>query len=176
MSLLDTLAGAFGRPMPAAPAPVVPAPAQDSILADAEKRIALREGKRLDVYLDSLGILTVGRGHRVTAFDHLKLGDVITDARCESLFAKDLGPALAAAHLQAEQAGITDPSFIAALCAVNFQCGTKWTQTFFGVWKFIMAGQYEAAAVDAGGTKWAKQTPVRVSDFQAALRALPAKA
>lgn len=173
MSILDWFTTPAAPPMPD---PVIVPADTDSALAATEKLIALREGRRNDAYLDSKGILTVGIGHRVTAFDHLKLGDVIPDSRVDSLFAKDIGSALSAAHLQAAQAGITSPAFVPALAAVCFQCGTGWTKTYFGVWKFILAGQYEAAAVDAGGTLWAKQTPVRVADFQRALRALPAKA
>lgn len=46
--------------------------------------IELFEGRRLKVYLDSQGIPTVGRGHRVVAADGLKVGDEITPEREEA--------------------------------------------------------------------------------------------
>jgi hypothetical protein len=58
---------------------------------------------------------------------------------------------------------------------VNFQLGTKWTATFPNTWKMIVNGQYDAAASALDNTEWADQTPVRVQDFQKALRALPPK-
>ena len=51
-----------------------------------EKLMALREGRRNDVYLDTLGKPTVGIGHLVVAADNLKVGDVISDARVSDLF------------------------------------------------------------------------------------------
>jgi hypothetical protein len=38
-----------------------------------------------------------------------------------------------------------------------------------------MEGKYEEAAEEAGRSSWAKQTPVRVKDFQQALKALAKK-
>jgi len=45
-----------------------------------EELMALREGRRNDVYLDTLNKPTVGIGHLVVAGDNLKIGDVIADA------------------------------------------------------------------------------------------------
>ena len=39
----------------------------------------------------------------------------------------------------------------------------------------IVAGDYEGAANEMNGTPWQRQTPVRVADFQAALRVLTPK-
>jgi hypothetical protein len=43
------------------------------------------------------------------------------------------------------------------------------------LWGHIKAGRYLEAATAAGNTLWAKQTPVRVQDFQKALRDLDAQ-
>jgi GH24 family phage-related lysozyme (muramidase) len=131
------------------------------------------EGYRRDVYLDSQGNPTVGIGHKVLPSDHLKVGDIITDGQVEDVFRKDASSALAAAHQQANQAGIDDPSFISALASVNFQDGPYWRGTFPKTWSYIMSGQYEDAARELGNDKWARETPSRVAAFQAALRALP---
>jgi GH24 family phage-related lysozyme (muramidase) len=148
---------------------------QDQEQAAFEKLMAEREGRRNDVYQDSLGKPTVGIGHLVVAGDNLDVGDQITDEQITTFFQKDGAAALNAARLQAVQAGITDPDFIPYLGSVNFQLGTHWTNTFPNTWKMIVDGKYEEAATALDGTQWARQTPVRVKDFQGALRSLPAK-
>jgi GH24 family phage-related lysozyme (muramidase) len=142
---------------------------------DFEKLIACREGRRKDVYLDSLGKPTVGIGHLVVKGDNLKVGDRITDQQVTALFKKDSAPAMSAARSQALAAGISDAAFIPYLASVNFQLGTGWTGTFPRTWRMIVDGKYEDAAKALDETLWNKQTPVRVKDFQGALRRLPAK-
>jgi len=140
-----------------------------------EKLMALREGRETTVYRDNLGKPTVGIGHLVLSEDNLEVGDTITDEQVDALFQKDGAAAMGAARSQAVEAGITDSAFIPYLASVNFQLGTKWTATFPHTWKMIVDGDYEDAAKALDGTTWAKQTPVRVKDFQDALRRLPAK-
>jgi lysozyme len=138
-----------------------------------EALMKLREGVRNTVYLDSRNKPTVGIGHLVLPEDDLTVGDTITDAQVDAFFQQDGAAALAAARTEAVQAGITSSDFIPYLASVNFQLGTKWTATFPNTWKMIVNGQYAAAANALNGTEWAEQTPVRVQDFQGALRALP---
>jgi GH24 family phage-related lysozyme (muramidase) len=140
-----------------------------------EKLMALREGVRTTVYLDTLGKPTVGIGHLVLPQDNLKVGDTITNERVDAFFAKDGAAALGAARSQATLAGITDSSFIPYLASVNFQLGVRWTATFPHTWQMIVNGEYEDAAQALDGTVWSRQTPVRVKDFQDALRRLPPK-
>jgi lysozyme len=140
-----------------------------------ERLMILREGKVNTVYLDSRRKPTVGIGHLVLPEDNLSIGDQIDDARVDAFFQSDGAAALAAARTEAAQAGITSSAFIPYLASVNFQLGTKWTATFPNTWKMIVTGQYAAAANALDGTEWANQTPVRVKDFQDALRALPPK-
>jgi GH24 family phage-related lysozyme (muramidase) len=134
------------------------------------------EGRRNDVYPDSLKIPTVGIGHKVVPSDNLRVGDTISDDRVNQLFAQDGSKALNAAKAQAAQAGIFDPEFIAHLASVNFQLGTNWTSQFGTTWGKIVAGDYAGAADGLNKTLWARQTPVRVRQFQSALLALPPKA
>ena len=140
-----------------------------------EKLVALREGRRNDVYLDTLNKPTVGIGHLVVPGDNLEVGDVITDAQVSAFLQKDGAASLSAARSQAAEAGITDTAFLPYLASVNFQLGTAWTGTFPNTWRMIVDGHYEDAAKALDGTKWAQQTPVRVKDFQGALRKLPLK-
>ncbi|HEX3731192.1 MAG TPA: hypothetical protein VHV47_15375, partial [Opitutaceae bacterium] len=134
------------------------------------------EGRRNDVYRDSLGKPTVGIGHLVQPGDDLKVGDRISDDRVEGFFQGDGQGALQRARDQAAQARIADPDFIARLAAVNFQLGPKtWPGTFPKTWSNILAGDYNGAADEAANSNWFRQTPRRVRAFQAALRALPAR-
>lgn len=147
----------------------------DSVLMQTEKLLMLREGVRNTVYKDSTGKLTVGIGHLVLPADDLILGDTITDAQVNHFFAIDINASMIAAEDQAAQAKITSEDFIPYLTSVNYQLGVNWTKTFPNTWSDIVAGEYETAAVALGTTLWFKQTPVRVQDFQKALRALPKK-
>lgn len=140
-----------------------------------EELMSEREGCRNVVYCDSLGKPTVGIGHLVLPADKLKVGDRISDQQVKAFFATDGAGALTAARSQAMEAGISDPEFIPYLASVNFQLGIHWTSTFPDTWRMIVRGQYGAAANALDGTIWAKQTPVRVRDFQGALRRLPPK-
>jgi GH24 family phage-related lysozyme (muramidase) len=143
--------------------------------ANFEALMVLREGRRDVVYRDSRGLPTVGIGHLVVPADHLAVGDKITGDRINALFRQDSAAAMTAARVQAVQAGIADPVFIPYLASVNFQLGANWTAKFPNTWKLIEIGQYEAAAQALAGTPWCRETPVRVADFQKALRALPSK-
>jgi GH24 family phage-related lysozyme (muramidase) len=134
-----------------------------------------REGFSLRVYADSLGNPTVGIGHLVVPEDHLKIGDVITEDRAMAFWEKDSSSAFNAALKQAKEAGICDPCFIAALASVDYQLGTGWRTKFPTVWALIAAGRYDEAATMLDDSLWMQQTPVRVRDFQMALRALPPK-
>ena len=148
---------------------------RDQEFAAFEKLMALREGRRNDVYYDIRKKLTVGIGHLVQPEDNLKLHDVIGDERVDALFEKDGTAAIVAARSEATQAGITDSEFIPYLASVNFQLGTKWTASFPHTWKMVIDKDYEGAAIALEGTQWARETPMRVSDFQDALRRLVSK-
>lgn len=59
----------------------------------ARDLIQRHEGLRLAVYLDPVGVETVGWGHVVQPIDRLSLGQKITRERADALFAKDLARA-----------------------------------------------------------------------------------
>jgi len=148
-------------------------------MANLKQLLTLRECKdgkpSLKVYKDSLGVLTVGIGHKVVSADKLKLGDEIDDARVDAFFKKDTAKAVSAANAQASKAGISDADFKVYLASVNFQLGEGWTGIHKKAWQMILDGDYAGAAEEVGKSKWNSQTPVRVKDFQKALLALPQK-
>src|SRR5450759_5689259 len=60
------------------------------------KRLAIEEGDRLAAYLDTKGILTVGRGHNCIARPVegiVQVGDTITPEQDEMLFKADVADA-----------------------------------------------------------------------------------
>jgi lysozyme len=57
--------------------------------AKLDALILKHEGKRYKVYKDTLGNLTVGIGHLVLPSDNLKEGDIIDDARVNTLYGID---------------------------------------------------------------------------------------
>jgi lysozyme len=134
-----------------------------------------REGYRLDVYLDTKNLPTVGIGHLVVAADKLKVGDTIDDARAMAFFKKDTAEAISAAKSQASKAGISDGDFIVYLTSVNFQLGSDWYKEHKKTWALIMEGQYSAAAAEVKKSRWNGQTPVRTKDFMGALLKLKDK-
>lgn len=141
-------------------------------IALAKFRAVVRqsEGYRLDAYYDSLGILTVGIGHKVLSSDKLKFGDVITAARAEALFAADTKTAFAAAQKQALELNKYTADFLVALSEVNYQLGTGWKNKFSNTWKYLKAGQYKNAISNLLNSAWHSQTPVRVKTFVAAIQ------
>ena len=140
-----------------------------------EALMVLREGRRNVVYRDSRGLPTVGIGHLVVPADHLVVGDTISDDWVNALFRQDSAAAMCAARSQAAEAGTTDSAFIPYLASVNFQLGTAWTAKFPNTWRMIVDGEYIEAALALDSTLWCRETPVRVADFQQALRDLPPK-
>ncbi len=149
---------------------------RDAVCQAFVRHLIEREGYRTDVYKCTKGYLTVGIGHRVRARDNLQLGDSITDAQIQKFFINDVSAALEAAIGQAEMLGTeNDNEFVMALTSVNYQLGSEWYKEHKRTWALMQSGQFAEAAVEAADSKWYKQTPVRVYDFQGALRALDAK-
>lgn len=121
---------------------------------------------RLKWYPDSLGKITGGYGHLQRPQDK---GLDVTKERAEQWLKEDMALAIAAATKQADELPYVTPELYEVLVSVNFQLGTAWTSKFKNTWALLKAGQYDKAAVESENSLWAKQTPVRVRDFQRAL-------
>lgn len=131
-----------------------------------------REGVKYVSYKDSLGKLTGGVGHLLSPREALLYpeGTYIAPPIVESWLRGDIALAEKAAQNQCEE--LTEPSedLLHALISVNFQLGTNWNRIHKKTWKLMTQGRYEEAAVEAANSVWYRQTPVRVKDFQKALR------
>ncbi len=142
------------------------------------EHLKLREGWRDAVYLDSVGLPTAGLGHLLTEEEkkQYQVGDTVPAETLEGWAQADTKKAYDAAVSQAATLGVSDPAFVNALAAVNFQLGTNWNTVHTRTWAYLLAHDWEKAAQEAQASTWYEQTPVRVEDFQVALRALPASA
>ena len=134
--------------------------------------LKLREGVKYVSYKDSLGKLTGGVGHLLSPNEALLYpeGTHISSPIVESWLRADVGVAKKAAQNQSESLSEPSEDLINALISVNFQLGTSWHKIHKKTWKLMTQGRYEEAAVEAANSVWYKQTPVRVKDFQKALR------
>lgn len=146
----------------------------NSVPKEVMNHLKLREGWRTAVYLDSRGLPTVGLGHLLTAPEKktYKVGDHVPEDILNTWAQADSKKAYNAGQSQAATLGVSDQSFINAMASVNFQLGTGWHTKHKGTWGYMVAHEWEKAALEAQDSLWYKQTPVRVQDFQAALRAL----
>ena len=147
-----------------------------AVPADILAHLRLREGWREEVYLDSEGKPTAGLGHLLLASERAqyKVGDKVPIAILEAWAQADTQKAYDAAQAQASTLGVNSSSFVGALTSVNFQLGTAWNTIHKKTWAYMVEGKWEKAAAEAQDSRWYSQTPVRVQDFQAALRALAA--
>lgn len=129
----------------------------------ADKLVKTREGLVLKWYKDSLGKPTAGYGHLQKPGEE-KL--VVTQALADEWFSEDIAAAKAAAKAQISQLPFKTQELEDVLVSVNFQLGTAWVKKFPRTWSYLVAGEFERAAWEAEDSLWAKQTPVRVRDFQ----------
>ncbi len=147
--------------------------ALDAVPEDVIAFIKSREGFKPVVYLDSLGLPTAGMGHLLTGPEKAlyRLGDAPPASQLDAWAQADTAKAYKAARAQASQLKGTGAGFVKVLTSVNFQLGIGWAKKFPKAWAFMLAGKWELAAVEVQDSAWFKQTPVRVKDFQAVLRA-----
>ena len=145
-----------------------------------QDHLVLREEPREKTYLDSLGKLTGGIGHLLLKEEQplYPEGTVVPEEVRNAWFEADSAKATKAAYDQAQE--LQASSLIPALAAVNFQLGTAWTEKFPKAYEHLKNGNYESAIQEIENTSegsgkpssWKKQTPVRVTDFVAAIREL----
>lgn len=130
-----------------------------------------REGKRYDVYLDSVGKPTVGIGHLVVPEDKLKVGDIISEERVSAFFEKDIQKAKKKGLAQCAELGITDPDIIKVFVSANYQLG-DFKKVFDQTFLLIKNKRYSKAILNIASSDWMKQTPIRAGDMISAITKL----
>ena len=130
-----------------------------------------REGKRYDVYLDSVGKPTVGIGHLVLPEDKLKVGDRVTDEQINKWFDNDIKKALNKALAQCNELNINDEEIINIFVSANYQLG-DFKKVFDQTFLLIKNKRYSKAILNIASSKWMKQTPIRAGDMISAITKL----
>jgi GH24 family phage-related lysozyme (muramidase) len=172
--------GSVVPPSDSSEIPVVPpsaAPQEDEpFLAqsrdDALALLRVREGFSDTVYIGANGKPTAGLGHVLSSEERraFSVGARVPDSLLERWEKEDTAEAWLVAEKQARE--IEKPELTAALFAVVYQLGEFWNTEHRNTWAYLRSGNWNRAASEAQNSGWYRQTPIRVRDFQLALRSL----
>ena len=173
-SLTPSIAPRINQTIKAAP---VQTSLSSTVTPEFLEHLRLREGKKVNAqdqhysYYDSEDRLTGGIGHLMTAKERAAYpkGTTIPKKLVSSWLLKDSKKAYNAAIKQAKELGIDNQDFVNSLASVNYQLGTGWRDKFTKTWGYLKDKNYEKAIPEAADSKWYRQTPVRVKDFQKAI-------
>ena len=130
-----------------------------------------REGKRYDVYLDSVGKPTVGIGHLVLPGDNLKVGDRVTEEQIAIWFDKDIQTAKNKAIVQCQELDIHNEEILNIFISANYQLG-DFKKVFNTTFDLIKNKKYAKAILNIAISKWMQQTPIRAGDMISAITKL----
>ena len=137
------------------------------------KRLTIEEGDRLVAYLESLGILTVGRGHNCVArpVDGVnQAGDTITQEQDDALFADDVKDACVQLDNNLPWWSALDDDRQNVMLDMCFNMGIQTLMTFTNTLAHIEAGEYDEAADGMAASRWAKQVGNRAVFLENAMR------
>lgn len=161
-------------PITASPsaAPQEDAPYLASSRSDALALLRVREGFSDTVYIGANGKPTAGLGHVLSADERraYAVGQRVPESVLERWEEEDTATAWRVAEKQARE--IEKPELAAALFAVVYQLGEFWNTVHRNTWAYLRSGDWDRAAREAQDSGWYRQTPIRVQDFQLALRSL----
>jgi len=138
-------------------------------MINIQKMIAFEEGRRLDAYPDTKGILTVGIGHNIEADSALdilkrkvKLHDKITEEECTALFERDLKNVYAGIKRNMPFFDALEEKYKPVIISMVFQMGIDGALEFKNTMKAMREDRPDAVVVGMKQSKWYKQTPNRV--------------
>jgi lysozyme len=137
------------------------------------KRLAIEEGDRLAAYLDTKGILTVGRGHNCIARPVEGVnqpGDRITDEQDDALFQADVADACIQLDNNLPWWSALDDGRQNVMLDMAFNMGIQTLMTFNNTLAHIEAGEYDEAAAGMAQSRWAKQVGNRAVFLENAMR------
>lgn len=137
-----------------------------------EDQLAIDEGRKNEVYLDTLGFMTVGIGHKITPLDGLHAGDEINDERIDALFGVDLDAAINYVEKYIPSSYNGQPEAVQeALINMCFNLGIGGLMKFPHFLADLAAKDYEAAAHELETSLWYRQVGSRAERIVAAVRA-----
>ena len=130
------------------------------------EEIKADEGVVNEVYLDHLGLLTVGVGHLIREDDPengLAVGTKIDSERVHELFESDLYTCVAETKLLYPQFEELPAEAQKILCNMMFNMGRPRLSRFHKMKKAVDSNDWTEAANQMLDSKWAKQVPNRAN-------------
>ena len=128
---------------------------QDKRLKDTLNK---HEGFELEVYKDSTGKLTVGRGHLVLPEDNLKLGDKISKSQAELFYNKDISDAKEVArNFVPSIFDDLSPTRQNVLTNMSYNLGGNKLNEFKKFKGALQTGDYDLASKEMLDSKWSNQ-------------------
>ena len=133
-------------------------------MIDQQLKVQLieHEGKRLDLYLDSEGIETVGVGHNLKAKG-------ISEAVCDLMFEEDIEEAINDADTFRWFESLNDPRR-AVIVNMVFNLGLTRFSKFKKTIQFLENQLYQSAAKEMLDSKWADQVGRRAIQLSEQMR------
>ena len=141
------------------------------ITDELKARIRDHEGCRDEVYLDSLGKVTIAIGHLVQPHEkeRFKPGVKISADDIEDLFLIDLNRACAGAEQligELYRGNTRLPQIIEhVIVEMVFQLGKTGVSKFRKFWKALSDGNKKEAAAQMIDSRWHDQTPIRCKEL-----------
>lgn len=130
-----------------------------------EDLIAKHEGKKANVYKDSVGIDTIGIGHNLQASPMpADWTQPLTDDQIDQLFQADLQKATEAVTSAIPWFANLDEVRQAVVIDMAFNMGIHTLLTFTHTLGCIEAGNWQAAATGMMQSKWAEQVGKRAEE------------
>lgn len=125
------------------------------------EQLKIDEGKKLVVYKDTLGNLTVGVGHLVIKKDNLKLGDKITETKCNDLLSSDLVITVKNCYKLFPNFDQFPETLQQIIANMMFNLGYAGLSQFKRFIKGVNTKDYALAAESMEQSLWYKQTGIR---------------
>ena len=128
-----------------------------------KERIKLHEGYRLEPYMDTLGYLTGGVGHRIMPNEEVPT----TKEGWMKLFDSDFQSAWKFMERFCEENNLRVISDNAkeVLCEMIYQMGFSGVSKFKNMIKALQNRDYKLASIEMLDSRWAKQTPNRAKEL-----------
>ena len=135
-------------------------------------QLVIDEGRRLDVYLDTKNLPTVGIGHKVLPEDNLEVGDTITPEQCQRFFDSDLDKAILGAKYSFPEFDSLPDEVQEIIINMIFNLGLGGFKKFLKLIAAINAHDWAAAADEMKNSQWYTQVGDRAKRLEARMRAL----
>jgi len=124
-------------------------------------QLVIDEGKRLIVYKDSRGYMTVGVGHKVLYKDQLQVGDAISEFKCDMFLQKDMTIAVGGCRNIWKDFDSLPEEVQEILCNMCFELGQYGLSQFHDLIKFTTLGEWKNASYAMRESKWHGEVPTR---------------